>query len=91
MLVVLECQGVAMHIDVACRSVCNWDQKWNQAINVLRYLAGVATFCPLNSCRIKHSRASEQSNHAIKDDFHRSRFLVAVANASTGNVHVTTP
>ena len=57
------------HIDVACRSICDRDHKWNQAINVpfksrsryqdefwatninqsthfLRYLAGVATFCP---------------------------------------------
>jgi len=35
-----------------------------------RYLAGMATFCPLNSRRIKRSRASEQSDQAIKVDFH---------------------
>jgi len=51
----------------------------------------VATFCPLNSRRIKRSRASERSDQAIKDDFHRSRFLIPVANASTGDVYVTTP
>jgi len=27
----------------------------------------------------------------IKDDFHRSRFLIAVANASTSDAYVTTP
>jgi len=60
-------------------------------MHFLRYLAGVATFCPLNSHRIKRSRASEQSDQAIKDDFHRSKFLIPVANASTGDVYVTTP
>jgi len=45
----------------------------------------------LNSRRIKRSRASEQSDQAIKDDFHRSRFLIPVANASTADVYVTTP
>ena len=40
---------------------------------------------------IKRSRASEQSDRAIKDDFHRSKFLIPVANASTGDLHVTTP
>ena len=102
------------HIDVACRSICDRDHKWNQAINVLfksrsryqdefwatninqsthflKYLAGVATFCPFNSHRIKRSRASERSDQAIKDDFPRSRFLIPVANASTGDVYVTTP
>ena len=49
------------------------------------------TFCPLNSRRIKQSRTLEQSDQAIKDDFHRSRFLVPVANAFTGNMYVTTP
>jgi len=62
-----------------------------QSTHFLRYLAGVATFCPLNSRRIKQSRASEQSDQAIKDDIHRSRFLIPVANASTGDVYVTTP
>ena len=57
----------------------------------LRYLAGMATFCPLNSRRIKRSRASERSDQAIKDDFYRSRFLIPVANASTGDVYVTAP
>ena len=57
----------------------------------LRYLAGMATFCPLNSRRIKRSRASERSDQAIKDDFYRSRFLIPVANASTGELYVTTP
>jgi len=102
------------HIDVAWRSVCDRDQKWNQAINALfrsrsrdqdefwvtkinrsthfrRYLAGVATFCPWNSRRIKRSRASKRSDQAIKDDFHRSKFLIPVANASTCDVYVTTP
>jgi len=60
-------------------------------MHFLRYLAGVATFCPLNSRRIKRSRASEQSDQAIKDDFHRSRFLIPVANTSTGELYVTTP
>jgi len=31
-------------------------------MHCLRYLAGVATFCPLNSRRIKRSRASEWSD-----------------------------
>ena len=57
----------------------------------LRYLGGVATFCPSNSRRIKQSRASEWSNQAIKDDFHWSRFLIPVTNASTGDMYVTTP
>ena len=63
--------------------------KWS--MHFLRYLAGIPTFCPLNSRRIKRSRASERSDQAIKDDFHRSRFLIPVANASTGDVYVTTP
>ena len=72
----------------------------------LRYLAGMATFYPLNSHRIKRSRALEQSdqaikslgterssdqkpwNGAIKDDL---RFLISVANVSTGEEYVTTP
>jgi len=48
-------------------------------------------FCPLNSHRIKRSRVSERSYQIIKDDFHRSRFLILVANASTGHVYVITP
>ena len=44
-------------------------------------------FCSI----IKRSRASEQSDQAIKDDFHGSKFLIPVTNASTGNVYVTTP
>jgi len=36
------------------------------------------------------SRASERSE-AIKDDFHRAKFLIPVTNASTGDVYVTTP
>ena len=70
------------------------------------YLAGVATFYPLNSHRIKRSRTLEQSdqaikslgterssdqkpwNGAIKDDL---RFLISVANVSTGEEYVTTP
>jgi len=40
---------------------------------------------------IKRSRASERSYQAIKDDFHRSKFLIPVANASTGDVYMTTP
>ena len=39
---------------------------------------------------IKRSRASERNDQAIKDDFHRSKFLIPVANASTGDVYVTT-
>ena len=73
----------------------NQDEFWatniNRSTHFLSYLAGVATICPLNSCRIKRSRASERSDQAIKDDFHRSRFLIPVANASTGEVYVTTP
>jgi len=42
----------------------------NQSAHFLRYLAGVATFYPLNSHRIKRSRALEQSDEEIKDDFH---------------------
>jgi len=30
-------------------------------------------------------------NQAIKDDFHRSKFLIPVSSASTGDVYVTTP
>ena len=48
-------------------------------------------FCPLNSHKIKRSRALEQSDQVIKDDFHQSRFLIVVANASAGNAYVTTP
>ena len=62
-----------------------------QSTHFLTYYGGVATFCPLNSRKIKRSRASERSDQAIKDDFHRSRFLIAVANASTGDAYVTTP
>ena len=51
----------------------------------------MATFCPLNSHRTKRSRALEWSDEAIKDDLHQSRFLIPVANASTGDVYVTTP
>ena len=68
-----------------------WVTKINWSTHFLRYLAGVATFCPLNSRRIKQSRALEQSDQAIKDDFHWSRFLIPVTNASTGDVYVTTP
>ena len=60
-------------------------------MHFLKYLAGVATLCPLNSRRMKHSRASERSDQAIEDDFHQSKFLIPVANASTGDVYVTTP
>ena len=48
-------------------------------------------FSPLNSRKFKRSRASERSDQAIKDDFHRSRFLIMVANASMGDAYVTTP
>jgi len=54
-------------------------------MHFLRYLAGRLLFS-LNSRRIKRSRTSEQSNQAVKDNFHRSRFLILVANASTGDV-----
>jgi len=47
-------------------------------------------FCPLNSCIIKRSRASERSDQVIKDNFHRSKFLIPVTNASTGEVYATT-
>jgi len=63
----------------------------NRSTHFLRYLAGVATFYPLNSRRIKRSRALEQSDQAIKDDFHWSRFLIPVTNASTSEEYVTTP
>jgi len=39
-----------------------------------------------DSCKIKPSRASEQRDQAIKDEFHRPRFLIPVAKA-----YVTTP
>jgi len=45
----------------------------------------------LNSHKIKRSRALERNDQVIKDDFHRSRFLIVVANASMGDVYVTTP
>jgi len=49
-------------------------------------------FCPLNSHKIKQSRASERNDQAIKNDFYRSRFLIPVANDSIGDaMHVTTP
>ena len=37
--------------------------------------------------------ASERSDQAIaiEDDFHQSKFFIPVANASTGDVYVTTP
>jgi len=60
-------------------------------MHFLGYLAGVATFCPLNPRRIKQSRVLEQSNQAIKDEFHWSWFLIPVANVSTGDVYVTRP
>jgi len=31
----LWCNTRGSHTNVTCRSSCNWDQKWNQAINVL--------------------------------------------------------
>ena len=40
---------------------------------------------------IKRSRSTEGSNQAMKDDFFRSRFLIPVANASIGDIQVTTP
>ena len=40
---------------------------------------------------IKPSRASERSDQAIKDNSHQSKLLILVANASTGDVYVTTP
>jgi len=63
----------------------------NRSTHFLRYLGGVARFCPLDSPRIEQSRASEWSDQAIKDDFHRSRFLIPVTNASTGDMYVTNP
>ena len=41
-------------------------------------------FCPLNPCK---SRNQELQKRTI----HRSRFLIPVANASTGDMHVTNP
>ena len=69
----------------------SWETNINRSAHFLRYLAGVAMFSPFNSHRIKRSRASEWSDQAIKDDFHRSRFLILVANASTGDVYVIAP
>jgi len=37
------------------------------------------------------SKQSNRSDQVIKDDFHRSRFLIPIANASTGDVYVTAP
>jgi len=62
--------------------------KINVSTCFLRYLAGMATFCPLNSRTIKQSRALEQRS---SDQGHQSRFLIPVANASTGNTYVATP
>ena len=36
-------------------------------------------------------KSLEQSNQVIKDGFHRSRFLLPVANTSTGDTYVTNP
>ena len=47
-------------------------------------------FCPFNPW-IKWSRALEGNVQAIKDNFHWLRFLIPVANASTGHIQVTTP
>ena len=49
-----------------------WATNINRSTHFLRYYWGVATFCPLNSRKIKRSRASERSDQAIKDDFHWS-------------------
>jgi len=81
-----------------------WATNINQSTHFLRYLGDVTTFCPLNSHKIKQSRASEWSDQAIKDDSYRSTFLIPVANASIGDAtcdypllpmagltHVTTP
>ena len=68
-----------------------WVTNINRSTHFLTYLAGMATFCPLNFHRIKQSRASEWSDQAIKDNFPRWRFLIPVTNASTGNAYVTTP
>ena len=43
------------------------------------------------SAFVVQSSDPEPRNGAIKDDFHRSKFLIPVANASTGDVYVTTP
>jgi len=43
-------------------------------------------FVPLNSLKIKRSRALELSNQAINGDFHESKFLIPVANASMGDM-----
>ena len=40
---------------------------------------------------IKRSRSAEGSNQAIKANFCRSKFLIPVANASVGDIQVTTP
>ena len=68
-----------------------WVTNTNWSMHFLRQYEGMATLCPLNSRKIKRSRASEWSDQAIKDDFHWSRFLIAVTNTSTGDAYVTTP
>ena len=54
--------------------ILSYQYQWS--IHFLRYLADMAMFCPLNSHRIKRSRASEWSYQMIKDDFHWSSFLI---------------
>jgi len=65
-----------------------WVTNINWSMHFLRYLAG-RLLLSLNSCRIKRSRTSD--DQVIKGDFHWSRFLILVANASTGDMYVTTP
>ena len=68
-----------------------WATNINGSTHFLRYYRGVAMFCPLNSHKIKRSRALKWSNQTIKDDFYWSRFLIPVANVSTGDAYVTAP
>ena len=57
------------------------------------FMRGVSMNVIITALRsiIKRSRASERSDQVIKDDFHRSKFLIPIANDSTGDVYVTTP
>ena len=45
----------------------------------------ILTFEPLE---IKQSRAMDGNDQAIKDDLHRSRFLIPVTNTSMGDMYM---
>ena len=90
------------HLYVMRRSVCDWDQNWIQRskslfggrsrIKVILELLKLknqqctATIWPW-LLEIKRSRASEENDQVIKHPFFCwSKNLIAVANASTGDI-----